>query len=418
MESDSSTKFSPSKLDTYKNCPRRYRYRYVDKIKRDAKTVEAFLGTCVHTAFEKLYEAVGHGKLPALEEVLRAFEEEWSAGWSPDITIKDRAFAPEDWKELGRECVKIYYDQNKPFDGDRTVAVEKRVGFPLPVDGQEYRIEGFVDRLALGKDGAFEIHDYKTGKTLPPQSDADSDWQLAIYDAAVRQDWPDTKSVRLIWHYVRHGKSLVSTRTAAQLEALKGEIATLIRAIKQDHEFAPHKSLLCDWCEYRDLCPLWAHAEKVAQMSFEALKKDEGVKLVDQLAGAEARRKELRDKLRELDRDEEAVRQALIRFAEAHGVSALAGLEGEVSISEKDDYRFPTKTHSPEALEALERELRSSPLWKEVSHLDAHRFLDAYKRKEWPEPLMKLAEDLLNRYAKRTREKTVRFRRKRETDED
>ncbi len=418
MESDSSTKFSPSKLNTYQDCPRRYRYRYVEKIKRGTQTVEAFLGTCVHTAFEKLYEQIGHGKLPPLEEILRAFEDEWSAGWSPDIEIKDRSYAPEDWKELGRECVKIYYDGHKPFDENRTVAVEKRVGFELMVDGAPYRIEGFVDRLALGKDGAFEIHDYKTGKTLPPQSDADSDWQLAIYDLAVRRDWPDTKAVRLIWHYVRHGKSLVSTRTPEQLAALEGEIAALIRTIKQDHEFAPHKTALCDWCEYRDLCPLFAHGEKVASMSFEALKKDDGVRLVDQMSAAESKRKELRDKLREIERDEDALRDSLIRYAEQHGVSAVAGLEGEVSITEKDEYHFPTKTSSPEALEALERELRASPLWKEVSHLDAKRLLDGYKRKEWPEALLKLAEDAVSRYAKRVKEKTVRFKRKKEIDED
>jgi putative RecB family exonuclease len=418
METDSSTKFSPSKLDVYKDCPRRYRYRYVDKIKRDHQTVEAFLGTCVHSAFEGLYEAVAHGKLPTLEETLRAFEEEWSRGWSPDIEIKDASYAPEDWKELGRECVKIYYDQHKPFDGDRTVAVEKRVGFPIVSEGQEYRIEGFVDRLALGKDGAFEIHDYKTGKSLPTQADADADWQLAIYDIAIRHDWPDTKAVRLVWHYVRHGKKLVSTRTETQLAELRGEIAAVIAKIKADREFAPHQSALCDWCEYRDLCPLFAHASKVSQMSFEALKKDEGVKLVDQLAAAEAKRKDLRDKLRELERDEDAVKEALIRFAKANKISAVSGLEGEASITVKDEFKFPTKTSAPEAYEALERDARGGPLWKEVAKLDPHRLAEGYKRKEWPEALMALAEDLLNRYAKRVTETAVRFRRKKEVDED
>lgn len=418
LSSDSSTKFSPSKLDVYKDCPRRYRYRYVDKIKREGKTVEAFLGTCVHAAFEKLYESVSRGKLPTLEETLRAFEEEWSGGWSPGVEIKDKAYQPEDWKELGRECVKIYYDQHKPFDKDRTVAVEKKIGFSIDVDGEDYRIEGYMDRLALGLDGAFEIHDYKTGKTLPPQSDVDQDWQLAIYEAAVRKTWPDTKAVRLIWHYVRHGKSLVSTRTAQQLQSLEGELASLIRAIKRDHEFVPRKSALCDWCEYRDLCPLFAHAEKVAQMTFEQLKKDDGVRLVDQLSAVESKRKELRGKLKELDRDEDALKAALVRFAESQGVCAVAGLEGEVTISEKEDFKFPTKTHAPDDLEALEGELKADPIWPEISHLDAHRLTDGYKRREWPEATLKLVEDLLNRYAKRVRDKIVRFRRKKEVEED
>lgn len=418
MDADFSTKFSPSKLNVYKDCPRRYRYRYVDRIKRDYKTVEAFLGTCVHTSFEKLYEALSHGKLMPLEEVLRAFEDEWSAGWTPDIQIKDKSYAPEDWKELGRECVKIYYDNNKPFDRDRTVGVERKVGFELDVDGQSYRIEGYVDRLALGRDGAFEIHDYKTGKSLPTQQDVDTDWQLAIYDAAVRHAWPDTKAVRLVWHYVRHGKSLVSTRTPEQLAFLEGEIAELIRTIKRDRDFVPHKSALCDWCEYRDLCPLFAHAEKVAHMSFEQLKKDDGVKLVDQLAGVEAKRKELREKLKELDSDEKALHESLTRFAQAQGVTAVAGLEGEVTVTEKEDFKLPTKTHSPDALAALEKELKAGPLWMDVSHLDSHRLLDGYKRKEWSAALLESIEGLLNRYAKRVKEYTVRFRRKKDTDED
>ena len=40
LEEDRSSKFSPSKLGVYQNCPRRYQYRYVDKISRARKTPE------------------------------------------------------------------------------------------------------------------------------------------------------------------------------------------------------------------------------------------------------------------------------------------------------------------------------------------------------------------------------------------
>ena len=56
MEADTSRKFSPSKLDTYKNCPRRYQYRYVDRIDRRERSAEAFVGTMVHAVLEDLYE--------------------------------------------------------------------------------------------------------------------------------------------------------------------------------------------------------------------------------------------------------------------------------------------------------------------------------------------------------------------------
>lgn len=412
MESDGSKKFSPSKLNTYKDCPRRYAYRYIDRIPRDVQSVEAFVGSCVHKALEGLYEAVLHGKILPEAAVIGIFDKEWAAEWSADIIIRDKDYSPDNWKEVGRQCVRSYYGAHAPFEKDKTVAIEKRVGFPIAASGESYRIEGFVDRLALAADGAFEIHDYKTAKNLPTQQDADRDWQLGIYDLAVRQAWPEAKDVRLVWHYVRHGISLSSRRNPDQREALKGEISALIDTIKRDREFKPRQSALCDWCEYRDICPLWAHAENVARMSPAQLGRDDGVRLVGELAALEAKKKDLKEKLKEFERAQEEIEVNLLRFAQAQGISAVAGLEASVVITEKEDYKFPTKTHAPAALEALEAELKASPLWNEVSHLDAHRLLEGYKRKQWPADWLGLAQDAIGRYATKTTEKILRLRRR------
>jgi putative RecB family exonuclease len=417
VESDVSTKYSPSKLDTYKNCPRRYQYRYVDKISRQRRTVEAYLGTCVHTAFEELYEGLMHGKTLTLEETTAAFETAWDKDWSKDIEIRG-TYAPADWKALGKDCVRHYYEANKPFDKDRTVAVEKRIGFPLTVGEQEIRIEGFIDRLALGQDGLFEIHDYKTGKTLPAQADVDEDWQLALYDAAVRSEWPDAKGVRLVWHYVRHGKALVSTRTVEQLAALKEEVKALVATIKTDHEFKPRQTALCDWCEYKDLCPLYAHAERLSCLPPAERTSEAGARLAGELAALEADKRALRDKVREIEKEEGKVREAIIQYAEANGLSVVSGPEGDAVVSIKDELKFPTKTNQPEQHDELEKALKGSPLWPAVSSLDSHKLADGYKAKKWPDAWRLLAEELIGRYAKRAVEKTVRFRRKKADDDD
>lgn len=418
LESDTSVKYSPSKLNTYKDCPRRYRYRYVDKLKRYTQSVEAFLGTCVHSAFEKLYEDLFHGKALTLEETLAFYDGAWDEGWSAAIEVRKKEYQPEDWKKIGRDCVRAYYGANAPFDRDKTVAVEKRIGFPVAAGGQEYRIEGYIDRLALGLDGAFEIHDYKTARTLPSQADVDEDWQLAIYDLAVRHEWPDTQDVRLVWHFVRHGKSLVSSRSAQARDALKAELSRLIERIKSDHVFEPNKTPLCDWCEFRDLCPLFAHGEKVKQMSFAELKKDDGVRLVDQLGALDAQKKEHRERIKALERDQKIVEAALAGFAKQLGVTAVSGLHGEAVVTWKDELKLPTKTHAPEAYEALEAELRASPYWKDVSHLDGHRLLEGYKQKEWGPEALSLLETLLGRFAKRAQDVVVRFHRKKDSDDE
>ncbi len=418
MEEDKSTRFSPSKLGTYQGCPRQYRYRYIDKIKREVQTVEAFLGQCVHKAFEALYEGLLHGRALSEEEAIGVFEREWEAGFSEVVLIREKEYSPQDWRNLGRECLRAYYREQSPFTRERTVGVEKRVSFPLKAGEEEYLIEGFIDRLALAPDGAFEIHDYKTGRSLPTQEELDRDWQLALYELAVRHAWPDTQRVRLLWHYVRYGKTLVSTRTPEELEDLKRKVAALIQVIKRDHEFAPRKSPLCDWCEYRKICPLWSHAERVSRMPEEELRRDEGVRLVRELAAIDAEKRGIRQRLRELEADQEALEGLILRFAEAQGISAVSVCLGEAATTEREEYRFPTRTHAPQALEALERELKESPLWKEVSHLDAHRLLEGYRRREWPPEILQFVETLLARHAKRILEKTVRFHRKRALDEE
>lgn len=420
MDVDTSVKFSPSKLDTYSNCPRRYRYRYVDKIKREGTSVEAFVGTCVHSAFESLYEGLLHGKTLSLEETLAVFEAGWKEGWSEKVAIRDKQYSAEDWRALGRQCVGLYYKAQAPFDKERTVAVEKRIGFELGVEGESYRIEGFIDRLASGADGAFEIHDYKTSKTLPSQADVDADRQLAVYDIAVRDHWkvPDEQEVRLVWHYVRHGRSLTSRRSPQERAALRDELAALIAAIKHDHDFAPQKTALCDWCEYRDLCPLFAHAEKLRPLLAEQRRQDSGAALVAQLAELDAKKKELREGLKALEPVQKALEDALVKYARAQGLLSVSGAEGEATIMEKEDFKFPTKTHAAEALESLEGELKASPIWGEVSHLDAHRLMDGYKKKAWGEPILALIESLLGRYVKHTKEPVVRFHKKKDAGDD
>jgi putative RecB family exonuclease len=418
VDQDTSVRFSPSRLDTYRSCPRKYRFRYVDKLKVDAQSMEAFLGTCVHSAFERLYEDLMHGRKPKLADVLETFEKEWADGFSDKIVIRGDRYSAKDWKDLGRQCVEAYYEAHKPFERDKTVAVERQVGFDLEVEGHHYQIQGYVDRLSLAPDGTFEVHDYKTSGSLPTQADKEKDWQLPIYEIAVRRAWPDAAKVKLIWHFVRFGKSITVEKTPEQLDEVKAEIARVISAIKADHEFVPKKSALCDWCEYRDLCPLFKHPERIAALAPEARRQDEGVKLADQYASLELRKKQLREQIKQLEREQDGLGEELAKFAEAWGLQVVAGSEGEVAVSEKEDYKFPTKTHDLEKLEELEALLKDTPLWKDVSRLDGHLLMEGYKKKKWAGALLELVESAIGRYVRRIKEKTLRFRRRKEPEEE
>ncbi len=417
LEEDKSSKFSPSKLDVYKKCPKRYQYRYVDKISRRRKTPETVVGVAVHSAFEELYALVTGGKIPTLPEVHAIYERELTAEWDETVVEKDARFSKADWLKVGRDCVELYYNGHHPFSADRTVAIEKRVGFPIMVDGREYRIEGFVDRLALSPDGAFEIVDYKTAKSLPNQEHADEDWQLALYELAVRREWPDTKEVRLKWHYVRHGKTLVSVRDEAARAKLLADATALISEIKHDHEFPTKQSILCDWCEYRDLCPIFRDEHRVAALPPEERAKDGAVKLVARYAEIEDRRKRLKDELKVVEAERERVEGELADLAEKEKIAVVAGERAQATVTIKDETHLPTKTGEAEKHAELEAEARKTPLWAEVARLDGHALLDGLKAHRWTGELLSAAETLVARFGHRAHKRTVRLKRKAE-DED
>lgn len=417
LEEDRSSKFSPSKLSVYQNCPRRYQYRYVDKISRRRKTPETVVGVAVHASFEELYAFVTGGKIPTLPELHQIYEREFASEWDDTVVEKDPRFGVDNWKKVGRDCVELYYNGHHPFSADRTVAIEKRVGFPITVDGHEYRIEGFVDRLALAPDGAFEIVDYKTAKSLPNQEHADEDWQLALYELAVRREWPDTKEVRLKWHYVRHGKTLVSVRDAAARAKLLADAAALISAIKHDHQFPTKQSPLCDWCEYRDLCPIFADEHRVAALPPEERVKDGGVRLVARYAEIEERRKRLKDDLKVVEAERDEVENELAELAEREKLSVIAGERAQASVTIKEEVHLPTKTGEADKNAKLEEEVRKTPLWNEVARLDGHALLEGLKSRRWAEPLLALAKDFADRYGHITHKRTVRLKRRVDDDE-
>lgn len=253
--------YSHSRLSTFEKCPLKYRYRYIDKIKRDTQGIEAFLGIRVHETLEKLYRDVGMERIPSLDELLSFYRERWEAGYSDRIAIVKIEYGPGHYRSIGERCLIDYYDRYAPFDQERTLGLEERITLELG-DDHRYRLQGYIDRLARAGPGIYEIHDYKTSSSLPAERDLRVDRQLSFYQMAVEKRFPDVREVRLIWHYLAFDQELHSSRTREQLSSQSTAAMRLIDRIEAQTEFPPHESPLCRWCEYRDICPVQKHLVK------------------------------------------------------------------------------------------------------------------------------------------------------------
>ncbi|HXV36065.1 MAG TPA: PD-(D/E)XK nuclease family protein [Myxococcota bacterium] len=250
------TVFSHSRITTFEECPKRFEYRYRLKIPVESEGIEAFVGKRVHEVLERLYLAAQRGQLPALDRVLRRYEQLFDENFDPQRVRVVREQTPiHHYRKLGERCLSAYYRRHYPFDADETLGIEQRLTFTLD-DARGYRFQGVIDRLARARDGAIEVHDYKTGRRAATQKQVDEDRQLALYQIGLAEQYPD-RPIRLVWHYLQQDRTLTSTRTPEQLQALRENTISAVDRINSETEFEPRASALCDWCEYNDRCPIY-----------------------------------------------------------------------------------------------------------------------------------------------------------------
>jgi putative RecB family exonuclease len=250
------TTYSHSRLSSFENCAKKFQYRYVLKIPTDSEGIEAFVGKRVHEILERLYVFVDQGMVPGVEKVVRRYHDLYDQHFHPGIRVVKPDMTPDDYRMNGERCLRNFYRNNYPFDGDETLGLEERVVFDLDEAG-DYKMQGIIDRLVRKRDGVIEIHDYKSGRWVPSQKDLDRDRQLALYQIGVAKQYGESESIRLVWHYVLSGKVLTSTRTKEQLDALRSDTIAVIDRIGQETEYKPKKNNLCNWCEYQQICPLF-----------------------------------------------------------------------------------------------------------------------------------------------------------------
>ncbi len=359
------TVYSHSRLSTFEQCPYKYKLQYIDKLEPEvAQSIEAFLGSCVHEVLEKLYKDLQFEKKNSLEDLINYLHEVWEKNWDSSIVIVKKEYTKDNYIRMAEKFIRAYYNRYHPFSEGKIIALEDRIKIDLDSEGA-YQLQGYIDRLVEAGDGFYEIHDYKTNSRLPLPKYIKSDRQLALYMIGVKNNYPDVKSVKLIWHFLAFDKEIDSTRSDEELVRLKKETISLIDKIESEDRFEANVSFLCDLCEYRPVCKQWVHLYKIREMPESKYLSDSGVKLVNRYAELKKKKKKFVD---EVDGEIEEIEKALFSFAEKEKVDVVFGSENKVRIKETETVRFPSK--SSKEREKLEKLLKENGIWEEVDQLD------------------------------------------------
>lgn len=395
--------YSPTKINAFDGCKLKYKYQYIDKLESDLTTIERFMGSMVHEVLEGFYKLVKGGSVKELQWVLDKYKEVWQKNYTESVKIVKEDLSADDYYNKGKQALIDYYEKYKPFNQAKIVDTEHFVNFKIKFDGVECDFCGVLDRLDWNdKENIFEIHDYKLTNTLMSQYKADSDWQLGLYHIALKEKWPDIEKVKLVWHSLLFNKEIISFRSKEQIEQLKQQVAEKVKEVEGCDEFPPQKSVLCDWCDFQNICPLWKHPKAMEELAVNKYKKDPGVKLVTEYKKLEETKNEFKEEIHKIEEEQEKIKEAAVEFAEREKISIIDGPEARLKVDIKDELRAPTRAEDQKSWEKLRDFLIQEGKYQEVSTVNGNMLNYRIRGNVWPSDFIKKIEQFLKRQITKT----------------
>lgn len=250
---------SPSRLTTWLDCPRKYRFTYVERPAppKGPPWAHNSLGAAVHAAL------AGWWRLPRRERTSAAAGRLLDEAWSRDgFRDADQATS---WQVRAREMVHDYLATQDRYSDP--VGVERTVAFTTAT----LSVSGRIDRLDQRGDELVVV-DYKTGRRGLSSDDARGSLALALYARAVERVLR-RRCRRVELHHLPSGTVVAwehsddgIARQVARAEDIAVEARDADDARQSargdqgiaDELYPARPGPGCGWCDYVRVCPAGA----------------------------------------------------------------------------------------------------------------------------------------------------------------
>ena len=267
-------RLSPSGASTFNRCPRRWRFRYVQKLS-EPPSADSTVGVLAHRVLEALMAKNPPQRTTgAARGLARGIWEELAASDDyQQLELSDSEAKSLRWRAW-RAIEGLWH-----LEDPSTINVEA-TEMKLSVTLDEVPFLGYLDRLENHSDGLV-ISDYKSGRVPAVRYRGEALKQVLLYAAAVREIAGRTP-VRAQLLYL--GKRTVSTE--ATTESLDGAVAELsqtwhaIADACEADSFEPRPGPLCAYCAFVDLCD-----EGQAEVASRLARRTADQQSLDRLAG-------------------------------------------------------------------------------------------------------------------------------------
>lgn len=249
-----------SALSTFRTCPLKYKFRYIDGLPEESVSSALVFGTGIHTAVEQHFQAILSGEeQPDVERLMFAYRSAWLPN-DPDAISFGTKETRESLDDLAARMLAAFLSSPAASVQGRVLGVEEEIRGML-VEGVP-DLYGRVDLLTEDSD-SLVITDIKTsrGKWSAEQVE-DSGEQLMLYAHLASEISPGKKiATRFlvltktrepqIEEHVREVEPASVKRTLAGVERVW-------RAIEGQHFYPAPSTMNCSGCGYQAACRAWA----------------------------------------------------------------------------------------------------------------------------------------------------------------
>ena len=289
-----SEKFSFSKIDTYNQCPMKYKKKYEEKKFSSKSSLALELGTIAHKVKEEIGKTLIEGATPdyeACKTLLYKGCDETKGKRTYHIAgvdeLREKYFfdwvKPDDKTGATYEDkIALFLEHLKDMENDEEW---KPIACELPVDFlfmNKYHFQGSIDRVDQNKNGDIRIVDYKTSKKMFDESYVKTPLQMIIYDLSIQRKM-NKVPVSHVYDFIFLGKQQEACSKGYQKRGEK-KLQKLFNSIEESKAsglFVPKPTPLCHWCDYcstnpnaddrlKHECPyysLWTPTNKIFEVN-------------------------------------------------------------------------------------------------------------------------------------------------------
>lgn len=262
-------RFSYSRLNTFIQCPMKYKLKYVDGNYDQADAIHLDIGNIIHKVLEIKYRNIIENKendYALLKEILlNGVSEETEKDKGKFINGTSQImhkYGMDNFSDVNEKSGLSYNDKLESFNN---YLVNDDIGAwkPFKVEQPfEFVFEdrvvftGFIDRIDINDQGELRVVDYKTSNKVYQQKDLNTPLQMVIYALACEKLF-DKTPIEFQYDLVLLGEKQQACTKGYYNRGIKKISKTLDEVIEceQSGIYKPKPTPLCHWCEFSNTNP-------------------------------------------------------------------------------------------------------------------------------------------------------------------